>query len=136
MKKLFLAMMFGAMAMFTFPSCSDKQAATDDDDSATSEEVVESEKKVAPSVKLAEMELTADNKDEFVETFDAAVDELSEAIKAKDQDKVNKIGEKISKAMDHMKEAGDVLSDEEKMAMLMKLLPVAEEAQKAGINLD
>ena len=109
-------MMLGIIAIFALPSCSGGGSSAAD--------------------KLADMKLTQDNKDEFIKTYDAAIEDLTQAIKDKDQAKVNEIGEKISKALDQMKEAEDVLSDSEKMTLALKLLPLAEEAQKAGIELE
>lgn len=106
--------MLGVFAIFALPSCSGGGSAAAD--------------------KLADMKLTQDNKDEFIKTFETAVDDLTQALKDKDEAKANDIAEKLSKAMDQMD--GDVLSDSEKMTLGLKVIALAEEAEKAGIKLE
>lgn len=115
MKKLLFAFMLGVFAIFSLPSCSGGSGS-------------------AAADKLADMKLTQDNKDEFIKTFETAVDDLTQALKDKDEAKANEIAEKLSKAMDQMD--GDVLSDSEKMTLGLKVIALAEEAEKAGIKLE
>ena len=116
MKKMLFALMLGIFVISAMPSCtsSGSEAAS----------------------KLASMELTKDNKDEFVKTYETAINDLTQAIKDKDEAKVKAIGNDLSKAMEKLDAAGDVLSESEKMSLGLSLLGVAAEAQKSGIKLE
>ncbi len=115
MKKLLFAFMLGVFAIFALPSCSGGASEAAD--------------------KIAGMELTKDNAAEWVETFNAAIDDCTQALKDKDEAKANAIAEKLSKAMD-VAEKSDVLTEDQKMAIGLKVLGLAGAAQEAGIKLE
>ncbi len=116
MKKLLFAFMLGVFAIFALPSCSGGDSAAAD--------------------KLAGMELTKDNASEWIETFNAAVDDCIKACEAKDEAKANAIANEIAKAMDNMDKAGDALDDSQKMTVFLKAASMVEAAEKAGFKLE
>ena len=108
--------MLGVFAIFALPSCSGDTGS-------------------AAADKLAGMELTKDNAAEWIEAFNATVDDCVKALEAKDEAKANAIAEKLSAAMDQVEKNEGILDDNQKLALGLKVLSIAEAAEKAGIEL-
>ena len=102
---------------------------------AVSEEVTEAPE-VAAIDKLAGMELTNENADEWVKTFNAAMDDMLKVIEAKDEAQAKAMGEKLSPIMDKLDASGDILNEEQAFAMMKKLAEVMEAAEKSGMKLE